>query len=105
MKGLNKFLINDNKLVMNKKEFVKRVSNSCNISQSKCEEILNCCYKVICNSLKVGESVVFKGFGKFFVKRKKERVVKNIYTKNLTFINQKNVVSFKISNAFKSIVK
>lgn len=90
---------------MNKKEFIRKLSLSCNMSQLKCEQILSSCYKIICENLKVGEEVSFKGFGKFFVQRKKERVVKNIYTKNLTFINEKNVVRFKISNAFKSIVK
>ena len=90
---------------MNKKEFIKSVSSLCDISQSKCEHILNTCFKVICENLKVNENIAFKGFGKFFIKRKKERVVKNIYTKNLTLINEKNIVSFKMSNAFKNIVK
>ena len=90
---------------MNKRNFIKRVSLLCDLSQKKCEQILDKCYKLICESLCTGEGVNFKGFGKFYVKTTKERVVKNVFTKNLSFIRQKNVVSFKISSTFKNIVK
>ena len=90
---------------MHKREFIKNISSACNLSQKKCEQVLNVCFKLICESLCVGESINFKGFGKFFVKTTKERVVKNVFTKNLTFIRQKNIVSFKISSTLKNIVK
>ena len=90
---------------MNKKDFIKRLSIDCNLEQKKCERILNNCYKIICESLRTGETLFFKGFGKFFIKTTKERVVKNVFTKQLTFTQQKNIVSFKIFSTFKNIVK
>lgn len=90
---------------MNKDEFIKRVSECSNLSKKKCEQVLNNCYKLICKSLCIGESLNFKGFGKFYIKTTKERVVKNVFTKELTLVRQKNIVNFKISSAFKNIVK
>ena len=90
---------------MNKKEFVKEIATLSNISQTKCEQILNNCYKLIHDSLIVGESINIKGFGKFFVKTKKERIVKNIQTKEFSMLEQKKVVCFKISSTLKYIVK
>ena len=90
---------------MNKNEFIKKLSYICNLSNKQCYLILNNAYKLLCDSLKIGETITFKGFGKFYIKTTKERVVKNVFTKSLSFLGQKNVVSFKISSTLKNIVK
>lgn len=90
---------------MNKKDFVNKLSLICNLSQKKCKDIIDSAYKLICESLKVGEELNFNGFGLFYIKRTKERVVKSVYTKNLTFVLPKNIVCFKMSSTLKNIVK
>lgn len=90
---------------MNKTQFIKILSQSCGLSQTKCDEILSSAYFLICKNLREGESVSFKGFGKFFVKTKKERFIKNFNSSNLQLIGCRNVPSFKIGKSFKQQIK
>ena len=90
---------------MNKSQFIKILSQCCGLTQAKCSEVLIETYKLICENLKQGESVVFKGFGKFFVKTKRERFVKNVNTNNLHLIGCRNVPCFKIGKQFKQEIR
>ncbi|MBQ3048190.1 MAG: HU family DNA-binding protein [Clostridia bacterium] len=90
---------------MTKNEFVKQLSFICNMSFKDCIRVVDNAYFLLCDCLKVGEVVKFKGFGKFYIKRKQDRVVKSIYTKNLLLVSSKNQVCFKMSSLFKNIVK
>ena len=90
---------------MNKSEFVKSLSHSCNLSIDKCCEVLSKSYKLICQKLREGECVVFKGFGKFYVKEKKERFIKSFKSNDMQLLGCRNIPAFKIGKSFKSQIK
>lgn len=89
---------------MNKTEFIKNLSLICDLSQSKCQEIMQEAYNLICQNLKEGKQVSFKGFGKFYVKTKKERFVKNFNSNNMHLIGCRHVPTFKMGKSFKKVI-
>lgn len=89
---------------MNKTEFVKELSQNCSLSQNKCQEVLSEAYKLICQNLKEGRQVNFKGFGKFFVRTKKERFVKSFNSNNMQLIGCRHVPTFKMGKSFKKVI-
>ena len=89
---------------MNKTEFVKKLSQNCNLPQHTCQEVLSEAYSIICKNLKEGRQVVFKGFGKFFVKTKKERFVTGFNCTNKQLIGCRNVPTFKMGKNFKNVI-
>lgn len=88
---------------MNKKEFVKVLSLRSNLSEVKCKSLLNEIKSIIFENLRTGEDVRFAGFGRFFVKYKKERLC--YFKKQTKLLPAKNVAKFTLSNCFKNIVR
>ena len=70
--------------------------------KKQCKQVLNNFYLLICDSLKKGEEICFYGIGKFFVKYKKERLIKT--NRGEIFVNSKNVPVFKMGKSFKNII-
>lgn len=87
---------------MNKNELINNLSNITGHSKQTCKDVLNNFYFLICDSLKKGEEVCFKGLGKFYVKSKSERIIKNNLGTYL--MSPKKIVTFKIGKTFKNII-
>ena len=88
---------------MNKLEFIKQLSEISGVKETDCKRFLKISYFLICDLLLKGEEISFKGFGKFFVKTRKERFVKS---KNKSYlVPTKHIVTFKIGKSFKEIIK
>ena len=90
---------------MNKGDFINKLSEQSNLPKSYCSRVLNACYSVLIDSLKKGEELNLKGFGRFFVKTRRERLVKNPLTGNKILIEQKNIPRFKLSTKFKDVIR
>lgn len=90
---------------MNKSQFIKVLSQNCGLSQNKCNEVMSTAYYLICKNLREGDYVSFKGFGKFYVKTKKERFIKSFNSDHLQIIGCRNVPSFKMGKSFKQEIK
>lgn len=92
-------------LDMNKIEFLKEVSFKSNASLKDCKKIFSNAYYIICDCLKKGEIVNFYGFGKFYVKRRSERLIKsNMFLEN-KLLPPKYLPAFKIGKCFKEIIR
>ncbi|MBQ9793167.1 MAG: HU family DNA-binding protein [Clostridia bacterium] len=87
---------------MNKNEFLNNLSFITGHSKQTCKDIIDSFYYLICDSLKKGEEVCFKGLGKFYVKSKNERIIKN--NLGVYLVGPKKIVSFKIGKTFKNII-
>ena len=87
---------------MNKTQFIKKLSESCNIDKNLCDFVLNSAYLLLCDNLKKGETLNIKGFGKFYVKFRKERLLKR--GNQTLLIGTKNVPVFKMGKSFKNII-
>lgn len=84
---------------MNKSQFLKELSLISNMSVNACNKVLNNTYLLLCDNLRKGQSVVFYGFGKFYVRNRKERILDNS-----KLIPAKNIPAFKTGKYFKNIV-
>ena len=91
-----------NNFCMNKTQFIKRLSENCNIDKTVCGFVLNSAYFLLCDSLKKGETLNIKGFGKFYVKFRRERFLKR--GNQTLLIGTKNVPVFKMGKTFKNII-
>lgn len=90
---------------MNKLEFLKEVSFKSNVCLKDCKNIFINSYNIICDCLKKGETVNFYGFGKFYVKRIGERLIKNNKFLKNKLLPPKYLPAFKIGKCFKEIIR
>lgn len=90
---------------MNKTTFLKELSLKCNLPINTCKDVMSMGYFLLCDSLKKGQSVNFYGFGKFYVRQRKERLIKKIGTSLSTLVMPKSIPAFKIGKSFKEIIR
>lgn len=86
---------------MNKESIIKEISKNTSLTQKECKLCLEAFIDVVNNSLRCGDMVTLKGFGRFDVRTRKSRIVVNPITKQKIIVPNKNVVKF---NASKSII-
>lgn len=87
---------------MNKNEFLNNLSKITGHNKQTCKDIVENVYYLICDSLRKGEEVCFRGLGKFYVKCKSEKIIKN--NLGVYLVSPKKVVSFKVGKTFKNII-
>ena len=74
------------------------------IGIQKADEYVKVIIGIIKSELITGEPIEITGFGKFTVRRKKERMGRNPKTSRTAVITARKVVSFKPSKKFKTAV-
>lgn len=89
---------------MNKLNFLKEVSIKSDLPFNTCKSVFDSIYCVLCESLNKGHIINFKGFGKFFVKRKSERVIQ-VFGNQKSLVESKNIPVFKMGKSFKKIIR
>lgn len=90
---------------MNKKELIKTVANTLNETQTKTELYLNQFIEQIEKAVLRNEVVSLSRFGKFSLKTRKERNVRNPKTKELLTVPKHDYPAFTVSTVFKDKVK
>ncbi|MGE4546320.1 MAG: HU family DNA-binding protein [Desulfurella sp.] len=86
---------------MTKNEFVKVLAKKTNISQEKAKEFLDATLSTIVETLKSGESVLFTGFGSFYVSNRAQRKGRNPQTGEAITIPAFKLPAFKVGAVFK----
>ncbi len=90
---------------MTKADIVRQVSESTGIEKATVQKALEAFMESVKESLGGGENVYLRGFGGFIVKKRAEKVARNI-SKNTTIIIPEHFIpSFKPANAFVAQVK
>lgn len=89
---------------MNKSELVAKISEKMDISLTKAEEILSALLEGIVKTLKNGETVTLVGFGRFGVKKRAARKVRNPRTGAEMQVKAKVVPFFKAGKELKETV-
>ena len=89
---------------MNKCEFLKEVSRNCGVSFQDCKKVFETQHFILGNCLKRGDDISLKGFGRFYVKTRMERLFKDVYSDKKVLLPIKNVVAFKMSKKFKNSI-
>ncbi len=89
---------------MNKSDLVAKIAEKIDISASKAEEILSALLEGIMKTLKQGETVTLVGFGRFGIKKRAARKVRNPRTGAEMMVKAKLVPFFKAGKELKETV-
>ena len=73
------------------------IHNQLDLPPNKSAQVLESILEIIKNTLENGEDVMITGFGKFYVKEKKERRGRNPATGKDLMLGSRRVVGFKCS--------
>lgn len=89
---------------MNKSDLVAKIAEKIDIPVSKAEEILSALLEGIMKTLKQGETVTLVGFGRFGIKKRAARKVRNPRTGAEMQVKAKVVPFFKAGKELKETV-
>jgi integration host factor subunit alpha len=82
---------------LTKAQIVESIQNQTGFSKNKSSEIVENLLEIIKSTLASGEDVLISNFGKFCVRKKKERRGRNPATGEDMMLSQKKVITFKCS--------
>ena len=91
-------------MTLTKLDMVESVSKQIGWPKTKFFEIVETLLEIIKKSLEYGEDVLISGFGKFCVKKKKERRGRNPATSEDMMLAPRKIVTFKWSRQLKNKV-
>jgi DNA-binding protein HU-beta len=89
---------------MNKSDLVAKIAEKMEISLTKAEEVLSALLEGITKTLKKGETVTLVGFGRFGIKERAARKVRNPRTGAEMQVKAKLVPFFKAGKELKEAV-
>lgn len=90
---------------MTKAEIVSEIAKSTGIEKLQVQRVVESFMESIKDSMSEGENVYLRGFGSFIIKRRAEKVARNI-TRNTTItIPAHNIAAFKPAKTFSLDVK
>ena len=84
-------------MALTKIQIVESIQNQIGFPRNRSSEIVETLLEIIKSSLASGEDVLVSGFGKFCVKKKKERKGRNPATGDAMMLEPRKVVTFKCS--------
>lgn len=85
---------------MTKADLVQEIASQTGLSRSEVLAVVENLMTTIKSSLSNGENVYLRGFGTFFVKRKAEKIGRNINKNTSVVIPAHNIPAFKPSKGF-----
>ena len=91
-------------MALTKHDIVEQVYNELGLSKNQSVETVEALLELIKASLESGEDVLVSGFGKFCVKKKKERKGRNPATGEDDILPARRVVKFKCSGKLRKTV-
>ena len=84
-------------MTLTKAQIVESIQNKIGFPRNKSYELLETFLEIIKSTLQSGEDVMISGFGKFCVKKKKERKGRNPATGDAMMLEPRKVVTFTCS--------
>ena len=85
-------------MTLTKANIVDAVHNELGFPKNRSAELIEILLEQIKSTLEKGEDVLISGFGKFCVKKKKERRGRNPATGDDMMLSQRQVVTFRCSH-------
>ncbi len=89
-------------MTLTKANLVETVLNVCEFTKKDSRKLVDELLAIIKDTLVNGEDVLITGFGKFFVKEKKERRGRNPQTGEDLMLESRKVVIFKCSGVLRN---
>ncbi|MEG1554843.1 MAG: HU family DNA-binding protein [Rikenellaceae bacterium] len=90
---------------MTKADIVNEISKSTGVDKTQVQQIVEAFMENIKGSLVSNNNVYLRGFGSFIVKKRAEKVARNISKKTTIVIPEHNIPAFKPSKSFVVKVK
>ena len=84
-------------MALTKAQLVESIQNQTGFPKNKSLEVVETLLEIIKRTLTSGEDVLVSGFGKFNVRKKKERKGRNPATGEAMMLEPRRVVTFKCS--------
>ena len=91
-------------MALTKRGIVDRIQLELDLQVNRSAEITETLLEIIKSTLASGDDVLISGFGKFCVKRKKERKGRNPATGGQMMLKSRRVVTFKCSTRLREKV-
>ena len=88
--------MNDNKNI-SRDDIANAINKEFGFSRKECLDVVNDIIEIIISGLKTEGKIKIHNFGTFKVKKKKSRIGRNPKTKEEFIIDNRNVITFKIS--------
>jgi integration host factor subunit alpha len=89
-------------MTLTKVDIVDTIYNQLDIPKTKSTQVVESLIEIIKKTLENGEDVLISGFGKFCVKRKRERRGRNPQTGNDLMLGERRVVTFRCAGRLKN---
>ena len=90
---------------MTKADIVSQVSENTGIEKATVQKALEAFMESVKESLAGGSNVYLRGFGSFIVKKRAEKVARNISKNTMVIISEHFIPSFKPADSFVAQVK
>ena len=90
---------------MTKADIVNEISKSTGVEKAQVQQIVESFMESIKGSMVGGNNVYLRGFGSFIIKRRAQKVARNISKNTTITIPAHNIPAFKPSKSFASQVK
>lgn len=90
---------------MTKADIVASIAKTTGFDKNQIQVIAEAFMDEIETSLSSGENVYLRGFGSFILKKRAEKVARNISKKTTIVIPEHNIPAFKPSKAFTAKIK
>ena len=90
---------------MTKADIVNEIANSTGIEKVQVQQVVESFMESIKGSMVGGNNVYLRGFGSFIIKRRAQKVARNISKNTTITIPAHNIPAFKPSKSFASQVK
>ena len=87
---------------LSKKDLSEAIYLAVGLNKSESQELVECFFKILVESLESGQQVKLSGFGNFTLRDKEPRPGRNPKTLKETEISARRVVTFKSGNKLKS---
>jgi integration host factor subunit alpha len=88
-------------MALTKDDLIRALAKENGYSLLQSTELIESLIEVIKSKLTAGEDVLISGFGKFCVKKKRERRGRNLATGESIMLESRRVVTFKCSGRFR----
>jgi len=88
-------------MTLTKESLINSIYNHVGVNKVKSTEVVESLFEIMKSTLENGEDILISGFGKYCVRNKKERRVRNPKTGEEKMLGPRRVVVFKCSVVLK----
>lgn len=91
-------------MTLTKSQIIEEISNKNGFTKKNSIQIMETLLDIIKSTLESGDDVLISGFGKFCIKKKKERKGRNPATGDDMMLPARKVVTFKCSSKLRDMI-